>query len=35
VFKIDPTGKETVLYAFTGKADQSYPVVTAPVPTVG
>jgi uncharacterized repeat protein (TIGR03803 family) len=26
VFKVDPTGKKTVLYSFTGSTDGSYPM---------
>jgi hypothetical protein len=25
VFKVDPTGKKTVLYSFTGSTDGGYP----------
>ena len=30
VFKLDPTGNETVLYTFTGGADGAYPAGRAP-----
>jgi uncharacterized repeat protein (TIGR03803 family) len=35
VFKIDPSGKETVLYSFTGGADGKYPTSSLVLDSAG